>query len=224
MGHGGRGMARARRRVAAAQHGDRDADGELDLRRAATRAARAGAAELAARGVRTAATRVAIALPPGLDFAQALHACLLLGRRRGARRPAPRRGRARADRGRGARVAVEEPLGERGPARASVRRARRRAHDLDASALVDPHLRHDLGAAAGRADATATCCGARSARPSRSGVDPRRALAVRAAALARRRPLDPAALGDLRDDRGRPRALRDRPRARTRCGASGSRS
>jgi o-succinylbenzoate---CoA ligase len=40
--------------------------------------ARAGAAELAARGARP-GERVAIALPAGLDFAHALHACLLLG-------------------------------------------------------------------------------------------------------------------------------------------------
>jgi o-succinylbenzoate---CoA ligase len=40
--------------------------------------ARAGAAELTARGAAPGA-RVAIALPPGLAFAQALHACLLLG-------------------------------------------------------------------------------------------------------------------------------------------------
>jgi o-succinylbenzoate---CoA ligase len=38
----------------------------------------AGAAELADRGV-SAGERVAIALPPGLDFACALHACMLLG-------------------------------------------------------------------------------------------------------------------------------------------------
>src|ERR1700694_79561 len=41
-------------------------------------AARAGAQELHARGT-VAGDRVAIALPPGLGFAQALHACLLLG-------------------------------------------------------------------------------------------------------------------------------------------------
>src|ERR1700681_3408762 len=40
--------------------------------------ARAGAAELTRRDV-TPGERVAIALPPGLAFAQALHACLLLG-------------------------------------------------------------------------------------------------------------------------------------------------
>jgi o-succinylbenzoate---CoA ligase len=42
------------------------------------RAARLGAAELAARGACEGA-RVAIALPPGIAFAQALHACFLLG-------------------------------------------------------------------------------------------------------------------------------------------------
>src|SRR5262245_25533926 len=41
-------------------------------------AARSGAAELARRGA-GAGERVAIALPPGLAFAQALHACMLLG-------------------------------------------------------------------------------------------------------------------------------------------------
>lgn len=41
-------------------------------------AAISGADELSARGARAGA-RVAIALPPGLAFAQALHACLLLG-------------------------------------------------------------------------------------------------------------------------------------------------
>ncbi len=41
-------------------------------------AARLGADELTARGVRR-SQRVAIALPAGLAFAQALHACLLLG-------------------------------------------------------------------------------------------------------------------------------------------------
>jgi O-succinylbenzoic acid--CoA ligase len=42
------------------------------------RAASAGALELRERGVRT-GERVAIALPPGVAFAQALHACFLLG-------------------------------------------------------------------------------------------------------------------------------------------------
>ncbi len=41
-------------------------------------AARSGAGELSRRGAR-AGERVAIALPPGIEFAQALHACFLLG-------------------------------------------------------------------------------------------------------------------------------------------------
>ncbi len=41
-------------------------------------AARSGAVELARRGAR-AGERVAIALPPGIEFVQALHACFLLG-------------------------------------------------------------------------------------------------------------------------------------------------
>jgi O-succinylbenzoic acid--CoA ligase len=40
--------------------------------------AQAGAQDLAQRGVKPSA-RVAIALPPGLDFARALHACMLIG-------------------------------------------------------------------------------------------------------------------------------------------------
>jgi o-succinylbenzoate---CoA ligase len=51
--------------------------GELSYAELLTRAS-AGASELAARGVMP-GQRVAIALPPGLAFAQALHACLLLG-------------------------------------------------------------------------------------------------------------------------------------------------
>lgn len=52
-------------------------DGQLTYREL-ERAARAGALELAERGVRR-GERVAIALPPGIGFAQALHACFLLG-------------------------------------------------------------------------------------------------------------------------------------------------
>ena len=93
----------------------------------------------------------AIALPPGLAFAQALHACLLLGRRRGAGRPAPRgaererilerRLRASAvDRAARSRCRRRRG-GASGPARA------RRRHDLDAVAARDPHLRHHRRAA-----------------------------------------------------------------------------
>src|ERR1700691_2989944 len=52
-------------------------DGQLTYREL-ERAARAGALELAERGARR-GERVAIALPPGIGFAQALHACFLLG-------------------------------------------------------------------------------------------------------------------------------------------------
>ncbi len=94
-------------------------------------AARAGAGELAARGARPGG-RVAIALPAGLAFAQALHACLLLGAVAvpvDVRLSAAERARI-AD---GAAVLVEEPLGE-GPAPATVATAC--THDLDATAVV----------------------------------------------------------------------------------------
>ncbi len=96
--------------------------------------ARAGAAELAARGGGL-GERVALALPAGLDFACALHACLLVGAvavpvdlRLGERERA-----AIVD---GAAVVVDEPLraeGERGSHRGSSAGA---VHDLDAVAAV----------------------------------------------------------------------------------------
>jgi len=113
-------------------------------------AARAGAGVLAAAGVR-AGDRVAIALEPGLAFAEALHACLLLGvvavpvdlRLSAAERALvcadapvveePLLGRSagrRAPDGRGASggVAVGEAGADEG--------ARRERHDLDAVAAV----------------------------------------------------------------------------------------
>jgi o-succinylbenzoate---CoA ligase len=105
--------------------------------------ARAGAAELAGRGAAPGA-HVAIALPPGLAFAQALHACLLLGAVAvplDLRLSAPERDQVAS----GAAVVVEEPLaasslhpqGARGdaPRRPSVARTRA-GHDLDATAVV----------------------------------------------------------------------------------------
>jgi O-succinylbenzoic acid--CoA ligase len=92
--------------------------------------ARAGATELAARGGRP-GELVAIALPAGLDFAYALHACLLLGAvavpvdlRLGERERA-----AIVD---GAAVVVDEPL------RANVAHglSTGAGHDLDAVAVV----------------------------------------------------------------------------------------
>ncbi len=95
--------------------------------------ARAGAAELAARGVRP-GERVAIALPAGLAFAQALHACLLLGAVAvpvDLRLSAGERARIAA----GAAALVEEPLaqelapGTPGPVPPGT-------HELDAVAVV----------------------------------------------------------------------------------------
>jgi o-succinylbenzoate---CoA ligase len=92
--------------------------------------AQAGATELAARGAGP-GERVAIALPAGLDFACALHACLLLGAvavpvdlRLGERERA-----AIVD---GAAVVVDEPL------RVNVAHGRTKdaAHDLDAVAAI----------------------------------------------------------------------------------------
>jgi o-succinylbenzoate---CoA ligase len=94
-------------------------------------AARFGASELSARGAGP-GERVAIALPAGLDFAQALHACLLLGAvavpvdlRLAAHEQAPIVA--------GAAVVVAEPLGE-GPEPAAPAVAER--HDLDHVAVV----------------------------------------------------------------------------------------
>ena len=94
-------------------------------------AASFAAQRLSAQGARR-GERVAIALPAGLDFAQALHACLLLG---AVAVPVDLRlspsERARvAD---GAAVIVEEPLGEGAPPAAPPAPA---AHDLDATAVV----------------------------------------------------------------------------------------
>ena len=99
--------------------------------------ARAGAGELAARGAAP-GERVAIALPAGLDFVCALHACLLLG---AAAVPVDLRlgERERAAIVDGAAVVVDEPLraaGARGVP-AGVRGAPAGAtHDLDAVAAV----------------------------------------------------------------------------------------
>jgi o-succinylbenzoate---CoA ligase len=96
-------------------------------------AARAGAQELAGRGA-VPGGRVAIALPPGLAFAQALHACLLLGAVAvpvDLRLSSPEREHL-AD---GAAVLVDEPLSD-GPPRASADRPAGGGHDLDATAVI----------------------------------------------------------------------------------------
>jgi O-succinylbenzoic acid--CoA ligase len=103
-------------------------------------AARAGAGELAARGALP-GERVAIALSPGLGFAQALHACMLLGAVAvpvDLRLSAAEREHVAA----GAAVTVAEPLAgyRRSGGPAARLPARKQAvlagHDLDAVAVV----------------------------------------------------------------------------------------
>ncbi|HTA05811.1 MAG TPA: AMP-binding protein [Solirubrobacteraceae bacterium] len=92
--------------------------------------AKAGAVELAARGARP-GERVAIELPPGLDFAFVLHACFLLG---AVAVPVDLRMSSyeRDVIAAGASVRVDEPLQStgRGAEESSAR------HDLDAPAVV----------------------------------------------------------------------------------------
>jgi o-succinylbenzoate---CoA ligase len=94
--------------------------------------ARAGAGELRRRGVARPGDRVAIALPPGLAFAQALHACLLLG---AVAVPVDPRLSAseKAMVGEGASVLIEEPLSVRTDAALGDAG---RGHDLNATAVV----------------------------------------------------------------------------------------
>jgi O-succinylbenzoic acid--CoA ligase len=107
-------------------------------------AAEAGASELEAAGAGP-GDRVAIALPPGLEFAQALHACLLLGAIAvpvDLRLAAEEQARV-AD---GVAVALYEPLAVAasdssfarlpGSARVPAVAAAPRRHDLDAIALI----------------------------------------------------------------------------------------
>ena len=154
--------------------------------------ARAGAAEIDVE-------RVAIALPPGLDFAVALHACLLAGAAAlpvDLREPQPRqRGRGTGDR------RAAEP---NRPAAALTRpgRARRRARR--------PHVRHHRRAAPGDPDARQRPR-QRARLRRRARPRPRRALAVPAAAEPCRRADGAAALGDRGHD-GRARLRRPRRR------------
>jgi len=105
-------------------------------------AALAGAAELLARGAGP-GVPVAIALPPGLEFAQALHACLLTGAVAvpiDLRQPAAARAKVASR----AELVVEEPLRARargrgetgGQSRVADRAGPGATHDLDAPAAV----------------------------------------------------------------------------------------
>ncbi len=91
--------------------------------------ARAGAKELSERGVRP-GERVAIAMPPGLGFARALHACLQLGAVAVPVDPrcSPAERELLSD---GALAFVDAPLRTAGPAFAAPG-----SHDLDAVAVV----------------------------------------------------------------------------------------
>jgi O-succinylbenzoic acid--CoA ligase len=111
-------------------------------------AARVGADELAGAGVRP-GQRVAIALPAGVGFAQALHACLLLGAVAVPLDPRASAGE-RALIARDAALVIEEPLatapprgtgaiggvGATGGSDAGGGRGRSSWHDLDAAAVV----------------------------------------------------------------------------------------
>ena len=96
--------------------------------------ASAGAAELAARGAKP-GQRVAIALPPGLAFAQTLHACLLLGAVAvpvDLRLTAAERELVTA----GAAVLVEEPLTSPAGADDADHRFATARHELGSTAVV----------------------------------------------------------------------------------------
>ena len=145
------------------------------------------------------------------------------GRRRRARRPAsraPPSGRRIAD---GAAV-----LRRRAAAGAGRRRPRRRAasavparHDLDATARGRPHLRHDRRAATGELTYGNLLWSALGSAVALASTREERWLCTLPLSHVGGL-VDPAALGDLRDDRGRARALRDRPRA-ARADARGGR-
>jgi O-succinylbenzoic acid--CoA ligase len=98
--------------------------------------ARVGAQQLTARGV-CPGQRVAIALPPGLAFAQALHACLLLGAVAvpvDVRAPAAERARLAEE----TVAQIDEPLAGpgAGTVAAQLDLAAGSTHDLDAIAVV----------------------------------------------------------------------------------------
>jgi O-succinylbenzoic acid--CoA ligase len=97
-------------------------------------AAEHGAAELRRHGVRP-GDRVALALPPGLGFAQALHACLLEGV---VAVPVDLRlsARERSEITSPATCVLEEPLGEPGAGLAPASGTPRAGHDSEATAVV----------------------------------------------------------------------------------------
>ena len=177
------------------------ADGRLDFAAARrARVERGAAPERARRGggrSRRACAAGARAVRRG---AARLHAAR---RDRGADRPAPDGVRARA---RGSRAARPSSMRRWTVARTPARPLLR-THDLGATAIVV----HTSGTSADAKPIELTygnwlwsALGSAVAL----GLDPGRALAVHAAAVACRRAVDPAAQHDLRDDRGAARRLR----------------
>ena len=180
---------------------------ELRARGARGAAALAAAASRRATGSRSRSRRAS-------RSPIALHACLLLGAAGRAGRPAPGAGRARPGAARRRSRGRRSRCGER----------RRRSPIVRAATTSTPPRSSSTRSGttgapeAGRADATATGCGARSARRSRS-ASTRRALAVPAAAQPRRRPrrsccaarstARPRVVHERFDADARARALRD---------------
>ena len=222
-GHGGRGMA-ASRRGARARRAPRSRrpTGSCSYARAARRRASPAPASSPRAASRPGAARRDRAAA-GLAFAAGAARLPAARRGRGAGRPAPRGGRARARsrtgaarRGRASRCAASAgapaPRGGAGRATTSTRRA------------VVIHTSGTTSApTAGRADLRQPPV-ERARLGRRARPRPERALAVRAAALPRRRPLDPRALARS-TPRRRSCTSASRPTACcTRCASSRSRS
>ena len=93
------------------------------------------------------------------------------------------------------------PIDRAARARGAGRCGRRPASAVSGRRDGHVHLRHDLGAQAGLSDAS-QLGGQRDRLGAGARTRSERALAVRDAARARRRPLDPAALDAVRDHRG----------------------
>ena len=192
-------LTRSARRPAAAR-GARDARALGQLRGARpARRRRRGASSRCRAG-----TRVAIALPPGLDFAVALHACLRLGAVAvpvDVRDPrAPRRGRVVIDaplRSARARCRARRPTTST-PTALVVRTSGTSGEPKEVPLTYGNFLWSALGSAVAL------------------GLDPARALAVHAAARPRRRARDRAAQRDLRHDRRAARAASTRATRSTR--------
>ena len=180
--------ARARR--------DRGAATAAHLSRAA--AARGARGRRAARPGRRRGEPVALVLEPGLPFVEALHGCLLLGRAGGADRPAAGGARAQAcsPRARRPRRAPAAARERRVPAARDAGRPEEVALVVHTSGTTGAPKPVELTYGNIRANARGVAQAMRARR--------RRALAVPAAALARRRPDGLPALGDPRHHGGVP--------------------